>query len=194
MTTWGKNILIGFSPRVVDVSVGVCDCRPLSLCIRRLIYGEFIQTLGVSMHSCIPDGFLTHGQPSSTQTHSFSQLSWNEAEFLYLTWPYLLFFSNKMPEWSLIAQERCGKYYLFNMEVWIHMCSRTIPLKLVSKLSNSYLDTCKPLPTATEQAVIAQCMSVCCSNGGSIWALETRRGWTQQLDPQCVLLKYASCL
>lgn len=85
-------------------------------------------------------------------------------------------------------QKRCGKYYLFNMEVWIHMWSWAIPLKLVCKLSNSYLDTC------TEQAVITQCMSVCCSNGGSMWDLETCRGWTQQLDPQCVLIKYASCL
>lgn len=44
---------------------------PRFLPLRR-IHGEFIQTPGVWMHSCIPDNFLTHGHPSSTQTNNFS--------------------------------------------------------------------------------------------------------------------------
>lgn len=127
--------------------------------------------------------------------HTNTQFPW-----VFLKWGWIpvfdrtisaIFFQGE----ALIAQERRVKYYLFNMEVWIHMGLWAIPLKFVSKLLNSYLYTCKPLLRATEQVVITQCtVSVCCSNGGSVWALQTCRGWTQQLDPQCVLLKYASCL
>lgn len=88
------------------------------LCIHRLIHGEFIQTLGVWMHSYIPDNFLTHGQPSSTQTGNFSELSWNEAEFLFFEVTEAAFCHTKHQNWAWwIEKEKDGKTELFYMEL-----------------------------------------------------------------------------